>query len=140
MTVDSPSTRREVIAEFVPHSPLVKHLGIRLEQVGDDRAELVLPFGEHVCTMGEVVHGGAISTLADTAAMAAAWADEETPESLAGATVSLTVDFIAPARASDITAVAEVVRRGRKLSFIDVTVKDAEGEVVAKALATYTFG
>ena len=133
-------TRTEAIAEFVPSSPLVNHLGIRLDDVGSDRAVLTLPFTEDACTMGDVVHGGAISTLADTAAMAAAWADEEEPESLAGATVSLTVDFISAARGVDLTATAEVVRRGRKLSFLDVTVRDPDDGVVAKALATYRFG
>jgi uncharacterized protein (TIGR00369 family) len=140
MPTETQPTRREVIAQFVPNSPLVKHLGIRLERVEDDAAELVLPFSESVCTMGDVVHGGAISTLADTAAMAAAWADDEVPEALAGATVSLTVEFIAAARATDLTARAECVKRGRSLSFIDIAVRDADGGLVAKALATYKFG
>jgi uncharacterized protein (TIGR00369 family) len=133
-------TRREVIETFVPNSPLVQHLGIRLDSVGDDRAQLTLPFSDEACTMGDVVHGGAISTLADTAAMAAAWADEEIPAAMAGATVSLTVDFVSAARSTDLTATAEVVRRGRRLSFIDVTVTDERDAVVAKALAAYTFG
>jgi uncharacterized protein (TIGR00369 family) len=140
MAAETQQTRREVIAAFVPNSPLVQHLGIRLDEVGDDRAQLTLPFSERVCTMGDVVHGGAISTLADTAAMAAAWADDEVPDAIAGATVSLTVDFVSAARATDIVAEAEVVRRGRKLSFVDITVRDAGGDVVAKALATYRFG
>jgi acyl-coenzyme A thioesterase PaaI-like protein len=54
--------------------------------------------------------------------------------------VSLTVDFIAAAEATDITAHAEIVRRGRRLSFVDITVRDAGGSIVAKALATYRFG
>jgi uncharacterized protein (TIGR00369 family) len=140
MTTETQPTRREVIAQFVPNSPLVQHLGIRLDSVGDDRAVLTLPFSEHACTFGDVIHGGAISALADTAAMAAAWADEEIPAAIAGATVSLHVDFVAAARGCDITAHASVVRRGRKLSFIEVEVRDAGGDVVAKALATYKFG
>src|SRR5918997_2306125 len=114
-STETQPTRRQVIAQFVPNSPLVKHLGIELSKLEDDAAELRLPFSDSVCTMGDVVHGGAISTLADTAAMAAAWADDEVPEALAGATVSLTVDFVSAARATDLTARAEVVRRGRKL-------------------------
>jgi uncharacterized protein (TIGR00369 family) len=133
-------TRRQVIKEFVPSSPLAKLLGIRLESAQDDRAVLVMPFRPELATMGDVVHGGAIASLADTAAMAAAWADDEVPESLAGSTVSITVDYVAPARASDLTAEARVVRRGRRLSFIDIDVRDAGDTVVAKALATYTFG
>ena len=133
-------TRRQIIADFVPNSPLAKHLGIRLDSAQDDRAVLVMPFREELATMGDVVHGGAIASLADTAAMAAAWADDEVPEALSGSTVSITVDYIAPAKGSDLTAEAKVVRRGKRLSFIDIDVRDADEKIVAKALATYNFG
>ena len=66
--------------------------------MGDDEAVLVLPFRPELATMGDVVHGGAISTLIDTAGMAAAWADDIEPETLAGSTIGLTVDFLAAAR------------------------------------------
>jgi len=140
MTSEKTPTRREVVAGFIPSSPLAAHLGIRLQHLGDDSAELVLPFAEHVVTIGDVVHGGAISSLADTAAMAAAWADDVVPEALAGSTVSITIDFIAPAKGSDLVAEARVIRRGKRLSFIDIDVRDPDGNVVAKALATYNFG
>ena len=136
----SQPTRRQVIADFVPNSPFANFLGIRLESAQDDRAVLVMPFREELATMGDVVHGGAVSTLADTAAMAAAWADDEVPEALAGSTVSITVDFVAAAKGSDLTAEATVVRRGKRLSFIDVAVRDAAEQVVAKASAVYNFG
>src|SRR6188472_247273 len=84
------ATRREIIEQFIPASPFARHLGIRLERLEDDRAVLVLPFMPELVTVGDVVHGGAVSTLADTAVMAAAWADDAVPEALAGATVSLT--------------------------------------------------
>ena len=54
--------------------------------------------------MGDVVHGGAIAALLDTAGMAAAWSDDTVPEKLAGATVSMSVSFAAAARATDLTA------------------------------------
>ena len=48
--------------------------------------------------MGDVVHGGAIAALLDTASMAAAWADDTVPEAVAGATVSMSVDYVSAAR------------------------------------------
>ena len=44
---------------------------------------------------------------------------------------------VAAARAVDLVATADVVRRGRRLSFLDVTVRDPSGAVVAKALAKH---
>ena len=44
--------RREVIEQFIPHSPLVGHLGMRLESIGTDEAMLVLPFRPELATLG----------------------------------------------------------------------------------------
>lgn len=133
-------TRRELIQEFLPNSPFVGHLGIRLRALERDRAELALPFGHEVITIEQVVHGGAIASLIDTAAMVAAWSDDEVPQALRGSTVALSIDYVAPAMATDLLATAVVVRRGTSLCFLEVTVTDSDGRVVAKGLATYRFG
>jgi uncharacterized protein (TIGR00369 family) len=134
-------TRLEVMREFVPASPLVQHLGIRLERLEPDRAELALPFDARLATVGDVVHGGAIASLIDTAGMAATWADPDVePESLAGATITLNVDYVAAARGRDLTAVATVVKRGRSLCFTDVTVTEPDGRLVAKGSVVQRFG
>jgi uncharacterized protein (TIGR00369 family) len=133
-------TRREVIAAFIPGSPLVRHLGITLEAIENDRAQLRLPYDERLATLQDVVHGGAIASLIDTAGMAAAWADDSEPEALAGATVSLTVDYVAAARGTDLLATATVARRGRSLCFTDVRVTEPGGRLVAKGSLVYRFG
>jgi uncharacterized protein (TIGR00369 family) len=134
------TTRRETIREFVPASPLVRHLGMRLDELSADRAVLLLPFDERLATMGEIVHGGAIASLIDTAGMAAAWSDDEVPESLSGATVSMNVDFVAAARGQDLRADASVVKRGRSLCFIDIDVTEPDGRMVARGSLVYRFG
>ena len=133
-------TRQEVIAQFIPASPLVRHLGIQLQKLEPDRAELRLPYKDEIATMGDVVHGGAIASLIDTAGMAAAWADDLEPEALAGATVSLHVDYLAAARGQDLLATATVARRGRSLAFTDVRVTEPGGRLVAKGSLVYRFG
>jgi uncharacterized protein (TIGR00369 family) len=87
--VNENPARREIIEAFIPNSPHAKQLGIRVVSLGTDEAVLELPFKPELATIGEVVHGGAIGALIDTAAMAAAWATDEVPESVAGSTVSL---------------------------------------------------
>ena len=130
----------EVMREFVPASPLVRHLGIELVELELDRARLRLPFSEAIATVGDVVHGGAICALVDTAAMAAAWATDDVPAEMRGTTVGLTVDFLAAARGSDLDATAGVIRRGGSLCFCDVEVAGPDGRLVAKALVTYKLG
>lgn len=135
---DAP-TRMQIITDFVPASPMPAALGIRLESIEPDRARLALPWSDGVATMADVVHGGAIATLADTAAMAAAWATDDVPESLTGATVSLTLDYLAAAR-GDLAAEARVVRRGGRLVYTRVDVTDAAGQLVAAGQAVYSLG
>jgi uncharacterized protein (TIGR00369 family) len=133
-------SRREVIEQFIPHSPLVGHLGMRLESIGEDEAVLVLPFRRELATMDDIVHGGAIASLIDTAGMAATWADDAEPESLAGSTVTLNVNYMAAARGQDLTATAVVVRRGRSLVFSEVKVTEPAGRLVATGSVVQRLG
>jgi uncharacterized protein (TIGR00369 family) len=134
-------SRLEIMRQFVPASPLVRHLGIELRSLEPDRAELALPFDERLVTLADVVHGGAIASLIDTAGMAATWADPDVePERVAGATVSMNVDYIAAARGKELRAVASVVRRGRSLCFTEVTVSEPDGRVVARGSVVQRFG
>jgi uncharacterized protein (TIGR00369 family) len=133
-------SRREIIEQFIPNSPHADQLGIRIATIGTDEATLELPFKPELATIGRVVHGGAIGALIDTAAMAAAWATDEVPENPAGSTVALSVNFASAADGVDLRAHAKVAKRGRRLSFCEVTVTDPEETVVAHGIATYRFG
>jgi uncharacterized protein (TIGR00369 family) len=128
------------VEAFIPHSPHTAALGISIESIDDDHAVLTMPFKDELSTMGDIVHGGAISTLLDTAAMAAAWASDEVPENPAGSTVALSVNFASAARGVDLRAESKVVRRGGRLSFCEVLVRAPDGELVAHGIATYRFG
>jgi len=130
----------EIIRAFVPNSPLVQHLGIRIDSLSHDTARLVLPYDETLVTVGTTIHGGVIAALADTAAMAAAWSGVPAPESMRGSTVDLTVLFLAPAAATDLIADARVLRRGRSLVHLAIDVTATEGIAIAHAVATYKLG
>src|SRR4051812_23443699 len=123
---------------WLESSPFVARLGIRLEEMEPDRVRLGMPFNEALTTLGDVVHGGAVSSLIDTAAAAAAWSGAEVPERPRASTVGLTVDFLAPARGQDVTADARLLRRGSTgLCFCEVRVIADDGTQVAMALVTY---
>ena len=130
----------ELMREFLAHSPFVGHLGMRLEGIHPDAARISMPYSPELATMADIVHGGAISSLVDTAAMAAAWSVVEVGQAPRGSTVGLTVDFVAPARGAELTADATVRRRGRQLCFCDVDVADGHGRLVARGLVTYKLG
>lgn len=136
----TPDDGTQVMAAFIPASPMVRHLGIAIGDLGDGVVRLTLPFAEHLVTVGQAVHGGAIATLVDTAVMAASWSGAPVPEKLRGSTVDLTVHYLAPAERTGLTATARVLRRGRTLTHVEVAVEDDTGQAVAHALGTYRLG
>ena len=130
----------DVLSAYVAHSPFCSHLGMRADTIEPDHVRLSMPFAEHLVTVGDVVHGGAISALIDTAATMSAWSGLESLENARGTTVSLTVSFVAAARAQDLVADARVVRRGKTICFCEVDVTDGGDTTVAKGLVTYKLG
>src|SRR6059058_2842042 len=121
---------------WLESSPFVALLGSRLERMEPDRADLSMPFSDSLPTLGDIVHGGAISSLIDTAAATAAWSGAEVPEKIRASTIGMTVEFLAPARGRGVVADARVLRRGA-VTFIAVDVTEDAGEAVATALVTY---
>lgn len=130
----------DLVREWLAHSPFVARLGMRVAAIEPDLARIEMPFAPENVTIGDVVHGGAIGALIDTAATAAAWSAADAPENIRGTTVGLTVTYVAAARSTDLAATARVVRRGKSLCFCDVDVVAADGTIVAKGLVTYKLG
>ena len=127
----------ELFGAYLEHSPFAKLLGLRLEEMEPEKAVVVLPYREELTTFADVVHGGAIATLVDLSAVAAAWSAVTEAGSTTGATVSSSVNFISAARASDLIATARVSRRTGSFCFCEVDVTDAGERLIAQAIATY---
>lgn len=140
MPNDMSQSRAEIIRQFLPTSPYVGHLGMQLTDMQPDMAVLTLPFERSLVTIGNTIHGGAIASLIDTAAMVAAWSDTTVVENLRGTTVGLTVSYLAAAQGEDLRATARVLRRGRSLVYLDVEVQSVSGTNVARGLVTYKLG
>src|SRR3954470_4415460 len=105
-----PQTGADVMAQFIPSSPFVAKLGIVADVLDADEVRLRLPWDPTNVTIADMVHGGAIAALADVAAMAAAWTSTEVvPDSLRGVTISMSMQFLAPARATDLIAIGRVL-------------------------------
>jgi len=127
---------QELIRSFLEHSPFGRLTGLSLREIGDDRAVLAMPFDEKLATAGTTIHGGAISTLLDTAATAAAWATSFEAMPTRWGTASLSVNFLRGADGQDLVAEAVVVRRGRSLCYCTAEARDDRGPM-ATAIVTY---
>ena len=118
-------------------SPYGKLLGFSLVSAEPDRVRVRLPYRVEVTTLGDTVHGGAISGLVDAAATAAFWAHPAASPQARGTTIGFTINFVSAGRGQDLVAEAHVRRRGREICTGEVSVTDAAGREVAVALVTY---
>src|SRR5947207_412829 len=117
--------------------PFSALLGLRVDSAAEGKVTVRMPFHQRLLNYGPPdvpVHGGAIASLADFAACAAVWTLAATQRS---ATVSLTLNYTAPAAQSELIAMAVVRRCGRRVASIAVEIRDRHDVLVADALVTY---
>ncbi len=124
--------RVKTIAEGEPYP---QHLGIKLVESAQDRAVLCLPYRAYLGL--DRMHGGAISSLVDVAAVCAFWSHPDIDPDARGATVCFSINFLRKATALDLIATATVRRRGRKICVAHVAVTTDAGEEIAVATVTY---
>ena len=129
--------RSRAVEHAIVSSPFGIGLGAQTKLVERDRVVVRLPFSANNTTVGDMVHGGAIASLIDIAATAAAWSGVDDPAGHRGTTIGLSISYLAAARSTELEAEASVRRRGRSVCFVDVVVRDEAGEEVAAAQVTY---
>ena len=130
MSVDEARARFERMA-------FAQFLGGCVVQVSHERAVLRLPFQEDNANQGGVLHGGATASLIHMAGTLAAWTGLDLQAEPLVHTVDLSIQYLAAALREEITAEAIVLRRGRDIFFLDVTVRGAAQQLISKGLMIY---
>lgn len=138
MTTEQPALepqRQAEIIELVRRQPYLQLLGVEPVALAPGYAKVRLPVSERLANPYAGLHGGALSSLADTA-MAQAL------RTLVGArarvsTVELNMTYLAGITQGEVIAEARVLRQGRTLSVGDVVLHDGKGKTLAKARLTY---
>jgi uncharacterized protein (TIGR00369 family) len=130
------ANHHEVLAEL-ERGPFSAALRLKIEAHGEGDATVRMPFAEGILNAGGPdvpIHGGAIAALADFAACAAVWT---MPATRASATISMSVNYAAPAVRTDLVARARVRGGGRRVASIAVEIRDQQNRLIADALVTY---
>jgi len=110
-------------------------LGFDLEGVSRGRAILRLDARRHHKQLNDVVHGGILAALADTAGAIAAYTT--VPAGVALATIELKINYLEAVPGGRIRAEARVLRSGRNFVVTECEIFDGKGALAAKALLTY---
>ncbi len=117
-----------------PPPPFWELLGIEVVEMEEGYAKLVMPFHEKLTQPFGIVHGGAIFSLADSAAAIAIVRTVEPGTRFV--TVEMKINYLAPVNEGVMEAEAKILRKGKRIIPIDVDVIN-NGTLVAKAISTY---
>ena len=104
----------------LPSSPYGDFLGIEIVEAAAGKSVCHLQLEDHHMNTGGRVHGGVLTSLADTAAGVAVRSVR--PEGKLSATTDLSISFIRPPLGKSIEAQAEVIHAGKRLFRAEISV------------------
>lgn len=119
----------------VNSSPFYKLTGMECTYARQGEARVRMPFKKELTHPGQIAHGGAIASVADSALSLAlislTWPNTKI------ATAELKINYLKPFKEGFIEAIGKIIKRGAKVTVGEVKVKDHEGDIVAVGLATF---
>ena len=113
-------------------TPLNRALGFQLRSLTDGRAEIAMPIQPWFFQENGIVHGGVITSLADTASVYAAGG----PKGMVGIEFKLNFLKAAAPDGAELVARASIVRKGRTIAVSEVDVFQRDDRI---ATGLFTF-
>ncbi len=123
------------LPKWIACAPFEEYLGMRIEEAKDGRAVLTMPFKVKLAQGKGLMHGGAVTALADTAVAMAI--KSIVPEDTHFATVALDLKFHAPVRGGTVRAEARVTERDDRNIKGEAEVFDENGVKVATFMSHF---
>ncbi|TML61009.1 MAG: PaaI family thioesterase [Actinobacteria bacterium] len=137
MTDEEQRRHRDAVPKMFVSTPFIKGLGMVIERYEADDVSILLPFRADLTNDGVYYHGGVVASVIDTAGALAAWSNHDFDKGMRASTVSLSIQYVGACKKSDLLCHGTTVRRGKELTFTEITATDADGTVVAHAVQTY---
>jgi acyl-CoA thioesterase len=110
-------------------------VGLEVEKLYEGGAVLGMTVKEHHLQIHNVVHGGVIASLADTAGAIAAYTMSAVGAELA--TIELKINYLLPIADGKVEAEGRVLRAGRNFIVVECDIRNPQGQLAAKALMTF---
>jgi uncharacterized protein (TIGR00369 family) len=118
--------------------PFAKELGIELLEAMPDLVRSKLDWTPERCTVGGVMHGGALMALADNAGGICAFLN--LPEGAVGtATIESKTNFMRGVTSGAVTATTRPLHKGRRLIVLETELVRDDGKLAAKVTQTQTY-
>jgi acyl-CoA thioesterase len=110
-------------------------MGFEVVKLYSGGAILQVATEDHHRQIHNVMHGGVIAALADTAAAIAAYT--VVPRGTEVVTIELKINYLQPVGGGKLTAEGKVLRAGRNFIVVECDVRKQDGALAAKALMTF---
>jgi 1,4-dihydroxy-2-naphthoyl-CoA hydrolase len=125
----------EMLRELVPFADT---LGIEMLEAGPDLVSARMPWAPEHCTVGGLMHGGALMALADNGGGTCAFLNLP-PGATGTATIESKTNFMRAVREGAVTAHSRPLHRGRTLIVIETELVREDGMLAAKVTQTQAF-
>lgn len=116
-------------ASLVATMPYAVHTGVVIDDASKDVVVGHLDWASERCTIGGLMHGGALMTLADSLGAVAAFL--HLPEGAGTATVSSNTVLMRGAKEGRVTGTSRVVNAGRRFITVQTDLTDEAGKPVS---------
>ncbi|HWR13720.1 MAG TPA: PaaI family thioesterase [Terriglobales bacterium] len=128
------SAAAEAVRQKFHTIPISSSLEMTIQSLGAGEATISMPNRTNLHGIYDSLHGGLLMTLADTTACVAVLT--MTGPDAVMTTTDMNIRFLAPCL-TEVTAEAKIIKFGRTLVPINVTMRDRNGREVAVAQVTY---
>jgi len=127
-------TLQAVMEGKLPLPPVAELIGIRLTNYEDGSVSMEMEASKKHWNPMKTLHGGVLCDIADAAMGTAFFTTLADGESYT--TVDLSIKFLSSVIEGRVTAQAHVVKRGLHLGYMECELRNAQGELIAKANST----
>ncbi|HMF44392.1 MAG TPA: PaaI family thioesterase [Polyangia bacterium] len=126
---------RERLFALIDDAPFVRHMGMRITDIAVGRATFEMTAAPFRLQPFNVIHGGNIATLIDSATFWACFLSMGSDDD--GLTsIDLKLNYLAPARVEALRCTGNLIKEGKRLSYAEAEVRGEDGRLVAHGTST----
>jgi len=116
--------------------PFAELKGVQFTEAENDRVVARMAVRPDLCTIGHIIHGGAVMALADSVGAAATMLNLH-EDAKGTTTIESKTNFIGPAReGTTVIAIATPIHRGRRTQVWQTRLETEEGKLIALVTQT----
>jgi uncharacterized protein (TIGR00369 family) len=125
-----------VLKELIENDNFLKYIGAKVEKMEPGYCKISLEIKDNLKRYGDIINGGVIATLADSAGGCAVLSINEGKDQV---TVNLNISYLSAIKSGPVSAEANIIRSGNNMAFAEIQIYDGSGKKCAIATGTWFF-